>query len=202
MPSVEQGKIVSEIAPSSQCLEEKDSPPGRRNRLAWLERTQILANLIVPLAFLITAVAYFEQTRENHRDATERQIELFHNEGLALAQSRLFSLWVDKNLSSLRDQRLPRKTIDSLVERTIRTSEISRADISAAIVSLALFFDRAEACMQSGRCDEDYMTNEIGRYGHDFYCTYLGEISRISNASLLSGMGSGLKLFAERTGSC
>ena len=173
-----------------------------QRRRVWLERTQILANVIVPAAFLITALAFVDQTKQSRRDTTARQIDTFYSEGLSLAQTRLFSVWADKDLSALRDTGLSRKAIDALVEKTIQTSNVERNEISAAIVSLTQFFDRAESCIQVGKCDQQDMMDEIGGYGKDFYCTYVRQVAYISERMLLNDLGDGLRAFAKRSGTC
>lgn len=172
-----------------------------QRREAWVGWTQVVANILVPLALAIAGLTLLQQTWQSQRDASVRQVELFYSEGLTQAQAHLFSLWTDTDLSVLRGPQT-RDFIDAFVERTIATSDKDQNTILASIVALSAYFDRVESCIESGRCNEPEIVDQIGAYGRDFYCIYAGQIKRIRVQTLASKLGDGLQRFANRNDGC
>ena len=76
-----------------------------RTREAWVGWTQVVANVLVPLALIVAVLNLVEQAREARRDASARQIELFYSEGVAKSQATLFAIWLDQNIEVLRAAR-------------------------------------------------------------------------------------------------
>lgn len=174
---------------------------GVQRREAWVGWTQVVANVLVPLAIAITAFSLLLQSWEGRRDTAARQIEMFYSEGMATSQTILFSLWDRKDISVLRVPQ-NRKFVDSFVARSIEASEIDRGEINRALMVISAFFDRIESCVESRRCDEGEIMAHLGRYGRDFYCIYVGQIEELKDDSLVIGLGDGLAQFANRSGGC
>lgn len=170
-------------------------------REAFVDWTQVLANVLVPIGIFLAGYSFFQQSLENRQDASARQIELFYSVNLTNAQITLYDIWTETDLVVLR---LPQKRnfIDAFVERAIDASDIDNREITAAIISLASYFDRVEACIASNSCDAKYILAQIGGYGQDFYCIYSNEIKKLREKSLVANLGKGLASFTERSGGC
>lgn len=172
-----------------------------RRRKALVDWTQISANILVPLAIIVAATGlYFDRVQSN-RDASSRHIELFYSESLTFAQLTLFKLWQGQDLSILRNA-LSRKFVNQFVSRRIEASGIERDAVNSSIISITSYFDSAEVCIASGRCDESELLNHVGAYGRDFFCFYAGQIQELQNVNLINYLGDGLQEFAGRAGGC
>lgn len=172
-----------------------------RVREAWVGWTQVLANILVPIALFVAVLNFYEQSKQGRRDAAARQIELFYSSDIARAQITLFAIWSDADLTVLRTPQ-KREFIDAFVERTIAASVTSRNEIVKSVAALASYFDRVEACIESQSCDEKELLRQLGGYARDFFCIYSVEIHRIREKSLVGDLGVGLESFAQRAGGC
>lgn len=170
-------------------------------REAWVDWTQVIANILVPLAIGIAAFGLYLDNIQGNRDAASRQMELFYSEGLSSAQLTLFKLWRGQDLTVL-EGTVSRRFMDEFVRLKIDASEIDRDEIISAVVSLTSYFDRVEICIASGRCDEAELLDQIGSYGRDFFCVYTGQINALRNDRLVNYLGVGLQNFAKRAGGC
>lgn len=167
----------------------------------WVGWTTVAANILLPVSILIAGWGLWEQNRQAKLDAASDTISMFFDDGLVAAQTTLFSLWTQKDLSVLKSPQ-SRSFVDALVERTIRSSDLDQAQITNAIVSITSYFDRAEACVASRRCDEEEVLNQIGRYGRDFHCVYAGQIEKLRDETLVLYLGEGLERLVQRSGGC
>ncbi|MEM6661651.1 MAG: hypothetical protein AAF666_05675 [Pseudomonadota bacterium] len=172
-----------------------------RTREAWVGWTQVLANILVPIALIVAGLNLYAQSVQGRLDASARQIELFYSPNLARAQIMLFAIWSDADLTVLRSPQ-KREFIDALVERSIATSGVNRNEIVMSVAALASYFDRVEACIDLGSCDEDELVQQVGGYARDFFCIYSVEINKIRDKSLVSSLGDGLEKFSQRAGGC
>lgn len=172
-----------------------------RIREAWVGWTQVLANILVPIALIVAGLSLYEQSAKGRRDASARQIELFYSPDLARAQITLFAIWSDADLTVLRSPK-KREFIDAFVERTVATSDVDRDEIITSVAALASYFDRVEACVASESCEEDDLLQQIGGYAQDFFCIYSVEIRKLRDRSLVGSLGHGLENFAKRAGGC
>lgn len=174
---------------------------NEQSREFWVSWTTVVANILLPVSILIAGWGLWEQNRQDKLDAASDTINLFFSDGLVAAQTTLFSLWTQKDLTVLKTPQ-SRNFVDAFVERTIHTSNLDRAQITNAIVSVTSYFDRADACIASGRCDEQEVLNQIGLYGRDFHCTYSGQIGTLRDETLVLYLGKGLERLAQRAGGC
>lgn len=172
-----------------------------RIREAWVGWTQVLANILVPIALIVAGLNLYEQSKQGRRDASARQIELFYSSELAQAQITLFAIWSDADLTVLRTPQ-KREVIDAFVERSIIASEVSRNEIVMSVAALASYFDRVEVCIVSQSCDESEILQQVGGYARDFFCIYSVEIKKLREKSLVGNLGVGLESFAQRAGGC
>lgn len=175
--------------------------PSVQSREFWVGWTTVAANILLPVSILIAGWGLWEQNRQAKLDAASDTVNLFFDGGLVAAQATLFSLWTQKDLTVLKSPQ-SRSFVDAFVERTIRASDLDQAQITNAIVSITSYFDLAEACVASGRCDEQAVMNQIGRYGRDFHCIYAGQIGKLRDQTLVLYLGEGLERFSLRSGGC
>jgi hypothetical protein len=194
-----QSRETTDVSPSSIAVERLSDVQIRETWVGW---TQVAANILVPITLLVAVASLFIQTWQTKIDNSNLKIESFYGEGLVAAQTTLFSLWLDEDMSPL-DEPQTRHYIDALVDITIERSTVPKRDTVAALVSITTYFDRVEACLVANRCDEKTILNQIGQYGRDFYCLYQGQVDILRNQTRASAQfGSGLAAFAARNGGC
>lgn len=169
---------------------------------AWLKVTQILANIVITVGLITTGFAFLQNHWSEQRATTSRYIEALHSAELSSAQLVLFQLWSDQNLIAFENFALPRKTIDTLVEKAIARNPETRNSVRASIFTMTSYFDRLESCAQLRRCERSEIDQQIGSYGRNFYCTYQGEIMKLRSQLLFKSLGARLAEFAERMGGC
>ncbi|MEM1273904.1 MAG: hypothetical protein AAGF88_08805 [Pseudomonadota bacterium] len=172
-----------------------------RRREAIVGWTQAVANVVVPITLGLAVWGFLQDLQRQKTNAADRQIELFYNEAISDARLVLFELWSDVDVSILNAPRA-RSFVDQFVDTVIDAQPENARDISAAIVSIASYFDQVETCIQRQRCDEAELVAQIGPYGRDFYCLYAGQLVLAREDSLLLSVGQGLMQFADRAGGC
>jgi len=211
-PANEPRDAASEAPTRSIVTDEATSPEGETTitikrtarvqmREAWAGWTQVLANIAIPVTLAFAVWGLLQDLQRQRLDAASRQVELFYTENLGGAQAILFAIWNESDMSILSTPQ-SRSFIDAFVSRTIASSDHEAREVLAAIVNLASYFDRAELCIERGRCDEDEMLSQLGDYGRDFYCLYAGQIVDLRSDTLILSIGHGLERFAERAGGC
>lgn len=172
-----------------------------RRREAIVGWTQVAANVVVPVTIALAAWGLFQDQQRQRVNAADRQVELFYNESISDARVVLFDLWSGVDMRVLGEPR-SRSFVDRFVEAVIESQPEQERSVRAAIVSIATYFDRVEACIERDRCDQGEILIQIGPYGRDFYCLYAGQLQSAREESLLLAVGQGLERFTERAGGC
>lgn len=172
-----------------------------RRREAIVGWSQVVANVVVPVTLCLAVWGFLQDIQRQKTDAADRQIALFYNESISSARLVLFELWSDVDVSVLNAPR-SRDFIDRFVGTVIDAQPETAREVSAAIVSIATYFDRVETCIQRRRCDQEEILAQIGPYGRDFYCLYTGQLVSAREDNLLLSVGQGLRQFADRLGGC
>lgn len=196
--------IASVDTPARDDLVEKQVVFKRvekvQKREAWVGWTQVVANVAVPVTLLAATYSFWQESTSRQMDASGRQIAIFYDEGLSNSRQVLFDLWTEENLAVFAEPR-DRTFIDETVEAVIEHAAADPRAITSAIVNLASYFDRVEACISNGSCHEGELVSQLGNYGRDFFCLYSGQLDRAREVSLLS-VGYGASEFAARSGGC
>lgn len=181
---------------------ECDETSNHRSDLSvWVQITQIFANIAVPMTIVLGVVGLMLQSWTSKAEASRDQVASFYGAQMMEARATLIELWIDRDLSNY-SRVMSRKAIDALVDRVVSTSALPRSDIDRSVIEIALYFDRVEACIETGTCAPDELITQIGNYARDFQCTYAGRINGIRARSLTPTLGVGTASFAQRVGGC
>lgn len=178
-----------------------DTSNHRRDLSVLVQITQIFANIAVPMTIVLGVAGLMLQSWTSKAEASRDQVASFYGAQMMEARATLIELWIDRDLSNF-SRVMSRKAIDALVDRVVLTSAIPRSDIDRSVIEIALYFDRAEACIETGTCAAEELITQIGNYARDFQCTYAGRIDKIRTRSLTPTLGVGTASFAQRAGGC